>query len=30
MKIVEEITFEGIWDELESKKISRDNHSRNI
>ena len=29
-KIVKEIKFEGVWDELESKIISRDNQSQNI
>ena len=29
-KIVKEIKFEGAWDELEAKNISRDNQSQNI
>ena len=29
MKIVTEIKFEGIWGELELKKVSRDNNSQN-
>ena len=27
---VKEIKFEGVWGELESKKVSRDNNSQNI
>ena len=30
MKIFKEIKFEEVWDELEQKKISRDNQSQNI
>ena len=30
MKIVKEIKFEEVRDELEQKKISRDNQSQNI
>ena len=29
-KIVKEFNFEGAWDELESKKVSRDNQSQSI
>ena len=29
-KNVEEIKFGGVWGELESKKVSRDNNSQNI
>ena len=29
-KNVKEIKFEGVWGELESKKVSRDNNSQNI
>ena len=29
-KNVKEINFEGVWGELESKKVSRDNDSQNI
>ena len=29
-KNVKEIKFEGVWGDLESKKISRDNNSSNI
>ena len=29
-EIVKEIKFEEVWDELESKKVSRDSHSQNI
>ena len=29
-KNVKEIKFEGVWGELESKKVSRDNDSQNI
>ena len=29
-KIFKEIKFEGVWNELESKKILRDNNSQNI
>ena len=29
-KNVKEIKFEGVWGELELKKISRDNNSQNI
>ena len=27
---VKEIKFEGVWGELESRKVSRDNNSQNI
>ena len=30
IKYVKEIKFEGVWGELESKKVSRDNNSQNI
>ena len=29
-KNVKEIKFEGVWGELESKKVSRDNNTQNI
>ena len=29
-KIVKEIKFKGVWDELGSRKVSRDNHLQNI
>ena len=29
-KNVKEIKFEGVWGELESRKVSRDNNSQNI
>ena len=29
-KIVKEIKFKGVWGELESKRVSRENHSQNI
>ena len=29
-KNVEEIKFEGVWGELETKKVSRDNNTQNI
>ena len=29
-KNVKEIKFEGVWGELESEKVSRDNESKNI
>ena len=29
-KNIKEIKFEGVWGELESKKVSRDNDSQNI
>ena len=29
-KNVKEIKFEGVWNELESKKLSRDNNSQNV
>ena len=29
-KIVKEMNFEGVWDKLEAKNISRDNHLQNI
>ena len=29
-KNVKEINFEGVWVELESRKVSRDNNSQNI
>ena len=29
-KNVKEIKFEGVWGELELKKVSRDNNSQNI
>ena len=29
-KNVKEIKFEGVWGELESKNVSRDNNSQNI
>ena len=29
-KNVQEIKFDGVWGELESKKVSRDNNSQNI
>ena len=29
-KIVKEIKFEGVWDELEGKSVSRHNHSQSI
>ena len=29
-KVIKETKFQGVWGELESKKISRDNHSQNI
>ena len=29
-KIVKEVKFEEVWGELESKKVSRGNHSKNI
>ena len=29
-KNVTEIKFEGVWGELESRKVSRDNNSQNI
>ena len=29
-KNVKEIKFEGVWGELESKKVSRENNSQNI
>ena len=29
-KIVEEIKFEEIWDELEAENVSRNNHSQNV
>ena len=29
-KNVKEIEFEGVWGDLESKKVSRDNNSQNI
>ena len=30
MKNVKEIKFDGVWGELESKKVSRDNSSQDI
>ena len=29
-KNVKEIKFEGVWGELESKRVSRDNNTQNI
>ena len=29
-KNVKEVKFEGVWGELESRKVSRDNNSQNI
>ena len=29
-KLVKEIKFEGVWDDLEAKNVSKDNHSQNI
>ena len=29
-KNVKEVKFEWVWEELESKKVSRDNNSQNI
>ena len=29
-KNVKEIKFEGVWGQLESKKVSKDNNSQNI
>ena len=27
---LKELMFEGVWDKLEAKSVSRDNHSQNI
>ena len=29
-KIVQKVNFEGNWEELEAKAVSRDNHRKNI